>query len=1159
MTDVLFPDPHPQTCKKCQLSISEGHAYELGDDRWHIHCFKCSKCNASLGCNSNFLVLGDGSLICSNCSYKCKQCGQKIDDLAILTGDQAYCPSCFRCRVCKLKIEDLRYARTSKGLFCMSCHEKLIAKKRKYDLKKRQMAQFESLLRPPSDLVSEIPHDPTLRNSFSPSVSSDPHSTRGNYIPRFHSSTSTLNVSKDKPLPPPSEHSLKSSSLLSTATKSTDEIEEINDSDDELNLRKARRALDKSSNSLSNHWPKHASKDHILDLIDSFTGPSTSSADLAIPSSTEDKYETLRPEPLPRAEPRFGITAAEMAPPLSSSSNTTENIYNQSPSVQSLGPSPNNLNSNVADSQPSSLYSGSSSQINEKTRHLPRKNSSSTTPTEFLKTTHSNLNSISSHSTLNGYYNTPNNQHTATSSQHTAMSSQHQKSNSNVTPSLENAPRLEPKGHLSSPQRNLLLLSPSQYHDTAFHNALAPSQEGTDEFPRRSAAASPMGKVNRQARVVETNDDIVASEISLDFNNSFNVTTPKKSKFDPNKPVASPPPRVALPSTPQKEAEPESSEPRGLGLENVDLQRSAKVFHSSTPTVTNLEDTINQNTGKNPEHEVQQTPPSISRKNTFKGAKNFLRHKRSTSNGLGGGSKFNIFRNKDEPGTYQTASHSRHVSEGSINHALAFTTPPLPLSSPMRHGKFGDHSRSASDTPFMSSLEAQNERNRMESELRAIRNELDTLESRKQTILSENARLSAEKRSLLDSLNNLRQDIARESKDHERLLNDIHLLVSEKGRLTEENQNLRDQNSRLKRNQQPPKADASPVVSYNNEGQSSSSTSLPSEPPAIEEPAETLKATRLKFWRRPKITVASTNSEAQGQISQQNTPSNNANGQQGYPQNGGNANQAHAASKFSQTYSSNAIQHPSQYLTTDPNAQNESGARKALNTFISKSKSSNGLDSYIANAPLFTSTIQARATFENETVPLLITKCIEEVEQRGVNVEGIYRISGGNSAICSILDTFAGLTTNPRQDKKQMAKLNEVMSGDIHAVTSALKRYLRKLPEPLIPFSLYDAFVGICQNRLSVQSRCNDLTNKVVNKLPLANKHTLYLLSKHLDLIGSHNEVNRMTMRNLSVVFAPTIARDATGEKEMTDMGPRNEVTEMLLSNFSAVFANYEA
>lgn len=77
------------------------------------------------------LLLGDGSLICSNCTYSCSSCGNKIEDLAILTGDQAFCSQCFKCRNCKKKIENLRYARTSQGIFCMECHESLMQRRRK--------------------------------------------------------------------------------------------------------------------------------------------------------------------------------------------------------------------------------------------------------------------------------------------------------------------------------------------------------------------------------------------------------------------------------------------------------------------------------------------------------------------------------------------------------------------------------------------------------------------------------------------------------------------------------------------------------------------------------------------------------------------------------------------------------------------------------------------------------------------------------------------------------------------------------------------------------------------------------------------------------------------------------------------------------------------
>lgn len=110
-------------------------------NRWHLNCFRCNTCGTLLDSDANLLLLGDGSLICNNCTYSCSACNNKIEDLAILTGDQAFCATCFRCRNCKRKIENLRYARTSQGIFCMSCHESLMARRRK---KSKTVAQAKT-------------------------------------------------------------------------------------------------------------------------------------------------------------------------------------------------------------------------------------------------------------------------------------------------------------------------------------------------------------------------------------------------------------------------------------------------------------------------------------------------------------------------------------------------------------------------------------------------------------------------------------------------------------------------------------------------------------------------------------------------------------------------------------------------------------------------------------------------------------------------------------------------------------------------------------------------------------------------------------------------------------------------------------------------------
>ncbi|SMN18122.1 similar to Saccharomyces cerevisiae YDR379W RGA2 GTPase-activating protein for the polarity-establishment protein Cdc42p [Maudiozyma saulgeensis] len=138
--------PHDEelpTCVRCKEDITTGHAYELGDDKWHTHCFSCYRCNKPLSCESDFLVLGTGTLICFDCSDSCKSCGKKIDDLAIIlsSSNEAYCSGCFKCCKCGDKIKDLRYAKTKRGLFCLSCHERLLAKRKYYEEKKRRLTK----------------------------------------------------------------------------------------------------------------------------------------------------------------------------------------------------------------------------------------------------------------------------------------------------------------------------------------------------------------------------------------------------------------------------------------------------------------------------------------------------------------------------------------------------------------------------------------------------------------------------------------------------------------------------------------------------------------------------------------------------------------------------------------------------------------------------------------------------------------------------------------------------------------------------------------------------------------------------------------------------------------------------------------------------------
>ncbi|KAH8716778.1 hypothetical protein GQ44DRAFT_624875 [Phaeosphaeriaceae sp. PMI808] len=141
------------SCKGCGEILKEGEAWQLAEYRWHLDCFRCTTCGTLLENGDNLLQPTNGSLICNNCTYPCKSCGERIEDLAILAGDDAFCVECFKCRNCKRKIENYRYARTSQGLFCMDCHESLMARRRK---KTREQIDSRAEQSPPS-LPDSIP------------------------------------------------------------------------------------------------------------------------------------------------------------------------------------------------------------------------------------------------------------------------------------------------------------------------------------------------------------------------------------------------------------------------------------------------------------------------------------------------------------------------------------------------------------------------------------------------------------------------------------------------------------------------------------------------------------------------------------------------------------------------------------------------------------------------------------------------------------------------------------------------------------------------------------------------------------------------------------------------------------------------------------------
>ncbi|CCV00241.1 unnamed protein product [Malassezia sympodialis ATCC 42132] len=149
-------------------------------------------------------------------------------------------------------------------------------------------------------------------------------------------------------------------------------------------------------------------------------------------------------------------------------------------------------------------------------------------------------------------------------------------------------------------------------------------------------------------------------------------------------------------------------------------------------------------------------------------------------------------------------------------------------------------------------------------------------------------------------------------------------------------------------------------------------------------------------------------------------------------------------------------------------------------------------------------------------VPPVLEICADAIERVGIQNMGIYRLSGTTSRVQKLKAKFD-------HDWSTVDLLSDEAIQDINIVAGCLKLWFRELPEPLLTYQLYPAFIEASkiENEYLRQVRLHEQ----VNELPDANYATLRFLMAHLDRIRAHESENQMTAHNLAIVFGPTLLR----------------------------------
>ncbi|OLY81063.1 N-chimaerin [Smittium mucronatum] len=242
--------------------------------------------------------------------------------------------------------------------------------------------------------------------------------------------------------------------------------------------------------------------------------------------------------------------------------------------------------------------------------------------------------------------------------------------------------------------------------------------------------------------------------------------------------------------------------------------------------------------------------------------------------------------------------------------------------------------------------------------------------------------------------------------------------------------------------------------------------------------------------------------------------------------------------------------------------------------------------------------MQVKIEQDPDHIPILVKSCIEYIELNGINMEGIYRISGSSSDIKCIHNNILkvvksrnnylnklyakssnrGEPVENRIDFRESCDFSSIFSTkeldiDVSSVTSVLKQYFRGLPVPLLTLEYYNEWINIFNNKdisnnknISKRSPPDSVSDaefikikrirEIGSKLPISHMNTLTYLLRHLKKVGNNSSRNLMPAANLSMVFAPNLLRlpESQFNQEMQHMSYINMCITFLINKVDVIW-----
>lgn len=185
---------------------------------------------------------------------------------------------------------------------------------------------------------------------------------------------------------------------------------------------------------------------------------------------------------------------------------------------------------------------------------------------------------------------------------------------------------------------------------------------------------------------------------------------------------------------------------------------------------------------------------------------------------------------------------------------------------------------------------------------------------------------------------------------------------------------------------------------------------------------------------------------------------------------------------------------------------------------------------------------------EMSALPHAVDLLLSEIETRGLEEVGLYRIPGSLASVNALKTAF---------DSGEEIDMSDERWFDINTVAGCFKLYLRELPEPLLTNELIGEFI-LCGS-LDNSKDPVPLLRRVVHSLPSVNYYLLKRIIIHLVKVAKFGSTNLMHAVNLAIVFSMSFLPPSSSTSSVSsDLGAMQTILKNMIQSYEQIFSDIQ-